>query len=606
MNTQHEPAFKTLATPTLAEMLRQIEADALRLKGLAHQAGLLVMAASLGITTSTARFVDMRRVGNDLSQIVSTLRGCERRVVPRMGASVRGQIAAALSSQSMDTYDQLILMVRDLLAALQSEAVSVELGRAELFRYISTDIENAVTELLAAAKAGLAELSAEDNMMAYVDDLTGLPNRRALYQMADRLWNSSGPGQSLTLMRLDIDNIKVINDTFGHAAGDFILRRAARILRQQLRTGDFAARVSGDEFMFVMCGEVVANTAATHAQQIIDKVAEPTSFEGQMMCSTISIGVVCVKAGESHSLDRLLHNADLALFAARSDGGAQYQFFTPEMRTRQEASEAIVSQIARGIERGEFVPYFQPQIEGRTGALVGFEALARWHHPERGVLTPYHFLDIAQQKGLLDALDWQIITAAIEALKQWRAAGLHVPQVSINISPDRLSRAATPQELADLMTAAELPRGSIGVEILESAMIDSGNFEMIRTVQQLSKAGFVVELDDFGTGHASIANLRHFKVDRIKIDRSFIKDIHLHPDLSKITSAIIGLAHSLRIDALAEGVETPEERLILNALGVDHIQGFGVARPMPQSQVAAWIKHTQRRPALPPRLSPSG
>ena len=296
-----------------------------------------------------------------------------------------------------------------------------------------------------------------------------------------------------------------------------------------------------------------------------------------------------------------MNNADLALYTAKNAGRGTHRFFTPNLRTQYEEKEELQAQIREGLEAGEFVPFFQPQVEGRSGKIVGLESLARWHHPVRGLLTPFHFLDAANDAGVLEQLDRHLLEQTFSAVHEWRSKGLDIPQISINLTAARLLEVDLVESLVFEVDKADLCPSMVGLEILESAMIDNNSRQMIENVGSLSEAGFNVELDDFGTGHASISNLRNFKVDRIKIDRSFVKDVHLYSELAKITSAMIGLAHSLRVDALAEGVETPEERLVLNALGCDHIQGFGVSRPMPGSDIPLWIRKTQKTRKLPPR-----
>ncbi|SMY07546.1 putative bifunctional diguanylate cyclase/phosphodiesterase [Flavimaricola marinus] len=591
---------------SLTEDLHRLSANALRLRSLAHQAGLVVMAAGLNLPNPRSRPAEIRRIMREVEATLADMRAAELTVLPRVGSESRQHIADALSPEALAPFDQLLVQLGQFNVDTANLREGRDLSRAELFRFISDELEAAVSAVEKAASSSLTGARTEDTNLAFVDDLTGLPNRRALYKLADERWSRQGTGRALTLMRLDLDLFKQINDSFGHAAGDYTLQRAAQIMQSQLRAKDFVARMGGDEFVMAFCGELSPETVTLRARKIIEKISEPFDYDGQTLTSSISIGIVNIRPGEPMGLDRMLHNADLALYAAKTNGRAQCHFYTSDLRTRHETNETLTAQISAGLQRGEFVPYFQPQVDGRSGALVGLEALVRWCHPERGVLTPYHFLDAARENGLLEALDEQITLAAVTALKEWRMQGLVVPQVSINISAQRLTKSMLGKELAAMVTDAGLSIDSIGLEILESAMIESGSVEMIETVRQLSNAGFKLELDDFGTGHASIANLRHFKVNRIKIDRSFIKDIHLHTDLSKITAAMIGLAHSLRIDALGEGVETPEERLILNALGVDHIQGFGVARPMPKDEVEGWIRRTQTKRVLPPRPAMTG
>ena len=603
MKSLREPETNALRRHSLIEALHQIEGHAARLLALSHRAGMLAMAASTGDETLGARPRDIRRAMNGFAQTLGQLRQAETGLLPRVDASARARLAEALSPSAMDVFDGFLNQMRTVCQHIERQDPGLLLSRSELFRLINGDLGVAVDALARAASEALQDQNLEDRKLAYLDDLTDLPNRRALYRLAERNWRDGGPARPLAVLRLDLDTFKRLNDAYGHAAGDHALVRTAGILRRHLRHDDFVARIGGDEFVLILFGDLDAQTLETRARALIDAVSSPFEFQGIAMSVGLSIGIYRVQAGVRIGLDRVLHNADLALYAAKHGGRGRIEVFTPEMRTRHEVTETLIDEIERGLSEGEFVPYYQPQIEARSGRLVGFEALARWLHPARGVLTPYHFLGVAAEHGLLDALDECLTLSAIAALRTWRDRGLEVPRVSINISSSRLQRPGFGTDLADKVASAGLPVTALGLEILESAMIESNSLQMIETVRGLSQAGFPVELDDFGTGHASIANLRHFKVDRIKIDRSFIKDIHLHGDLSRITASMINLAHSLRIDALGEGVEQPEERLVLNALGIDVIQGYGVAPPMCFDDVEPWVRAVQSPRCLPPRRS---
>jgi EAL domain-containing protein (putative c-di-GMP-specific phosphodiesterase class I) len=266
--------------------------------------------------------------------------------------------------------------------------------------------------------------------------------------------------------------------------------------------------------------------------------------------------------------------------------------------------DALKSDIIAGLAADQFIPFFQPQIAGRSGKLVGLEALIRWNHPKRGLLTPYHFLDIAEEAGLLDELDRRVNAQVFAAARRWADMGLDVGRVSINITPARLNSETVVTDLLASCDQAGIAPAQVGLEILESAMIEDQSQRMIENAAKLATAGFRLELDDFGTGHASVANLRFLPISQIKIDKSFIIGLHHDTDLSMIVAALIGMAHNLRIDVLAEGVERPEERLILNALGCDRLQGFGICRPIPADEVPQTIARMRgtHRTALMARL----
>lgn len=476
----------------------------------------------------------------------------------------------------------------------------------ELVRFVSNELSETINGVVLAAQQAAEVGRADVEKQARTDYLTGLPNRRALYEFFQEFEASTWPHNHVALVHIDLDKFKQINDTLGHAAGDKALKHIAAGLSSVVENSGFLARVGGDEFVLVFFGELSEARLAKFAERLISEVFTPFSYLGKEQPIHGSIGIASGQKSEGLTFDRYMNNADLALYAAKTDGPGKCRFFASDLRTKLDEFEELQRQIREGLKADEFEPFFQPQVEGRSGKLVGIEALARWHHPSRGVLTPFHFLGAAQEGGLLDDMDHRLMEQTFTAMRDWLQNGLEIPQISINLTASRLLNINLVDTLIYAADKADLDPARVGLEILESVMIDNQSPRMIENIRRLSDAGFKVELDDFGTGHASISNLKNFKVDRIKIDRSFVKDIHLYSDLAKITSAMIGLAHSLRVDALAEGVETPEERLVLNALGCDHIQGFGVAHPMPRQKIPDWIKKTQQSWKMPSRAKQQG
>ena len=521
------------------------------------------------------------------------LRGCD----PALIKIMRG----AFCRETEKVFACFDSMSRNICKTLLTNEIPDPADLGELVKFVSRELFDTINTVLSAARL-VSEMGEKDaERLALTDELTGLPNRRALHELLQRTQVSGWPHDSVAVMHIDLDKFKQINDTLGHAAGDLALGHATMAMSAHIRDEDFLARIGGDEFVMVFFGDMPEETLAERADSLIADISESFVYDGKECNIGASVGIACGKASDGIPLDRYMNNADLALYTAKNAGRGIHRFFTPNLRSQYEEMEELQAHIREGIESGQFEPYFQPQVEGRSGKLIGLEALARWNHPTRGLLTPFHFLDAAASGDLLDQLDQYLMEKAFSQTRTWLDAGLNIPQVSINLTASRLMEVDLVDSLVFSVDAAGLDPERIGIEILESAMIDTNSQQMLANIKNLSRAGFQVELDDFGTGHASISNLRNFKVDRIKIDRSFVKDVHLYSELAKITSAMIGLAHSLRIDALAEGVETPEERLVLNALGCDHIQGFGVSQPMPGSEIAGWVKRTQVNRELPPR-----
>ncbi len=542
-----------------------------------------------------------RQILMDISAAWSALRNSETNFLSSFDPTFTKIMGGAFSRDAIRNFNCFECMARNICQKFSDDISQNSADLAELSRFVSEELFDTFNGIVSAARL-VSELGGREvEKLALTDELTGLPNRRALHEFLDRMDSSGWPNDHMTIMRVDLDRFKQINDTLGHAAGDAALLHASGAMASHVRREDFLSRVGGDEFVFLIFGKMPNTSIAKKAKEIIDDISTSFAYKGKNCSIGASIGIAGGDRLDGVPLERYMIDADLALYAAKEKGRGTCSFFTPNQRTKFEEAEELHASIRSGLENGEFEPYFQPQVEGRSGKLVGIESLARWHHPTKGLLTPFHFLEAARDASLLEQLDLYLMERAFVAMRQWLFNGLEIPQISINMTAERLYEIDLVDTLILAASKADLDPSFIGIEILESAMIDKNSHRMIQNIQKLSGAGFKVELDDFGTGHASISNLRHFKVDRIKIDKSFVKDVHIYPELAKITSAMIGLAHSLRVDALAEGVETPEERLVLNALGCDHIQGYGVSHPMPGADIPLWISATQKTKSLPPR-----
>ena len=566
---------------------------------LSRRIGLQALSALVQTVKSRSHILELRRSHTEFMDAVRAIKSLQRRCGSEADQAIRQRLDSLFSMQQIAVLDAFSVSVREICALLPGQQINLQTAVTETVRFIESELEQVLTEIRAVLKATMHIAHRLDQDMAFTDELTGLPNRRALYGIEQQVAALIAAGQQVTLFQLDLDRFKQVNDSLGHAAGDVTLCRVAGILKSSLRAKDFVARIGGDEFVLVFFSKFTEDEIATRAADIVFRITVPFTYRDKAVQIGATVGIATSQMENCHTLDRMLNNADLALYSAKAHEKGGARLFAPQMRTRLEETEIMVEQILAGIQADQFVPYFQPQVEGRTGKLVGLETLMRWLHPERGVLTPIHFLKIAEQQGLLDQMEDAVNRRALAAMRRWQDQDLPIPQVSLNLTAERLNSTELVAKLTRSLAEFGLVPGQIGLEILESAMIEVESGNIIRNIRDLSQRGFRIELDDFGTGHASIANLRHFKVDRIKIDRSFVKDVHLYDELSKITGAMIGLAHSLRVDALGEGVETPEERLVLIALGCDHIQGFGVARPMPEAEVDVWVRRTQRTRSVP-------
>ncbi|SEM95260.1 diguanylate cyclase (GGDEF) domain-containing protein [Loktanella fryxellensis] len=441
--------------------------------------------------------------------------------------------------------------------------------------------------------------------LAITDELTGLRNRRNLLEDIALLADDLRDGQCVVVFHMDLDRFKSVNDVYGHAAGDHVLKHCAALLEGAVMPGDITARVGGDEYIVVrrMARDTVAVTA--FADQIIARMMEPIGYAGQYMHIGASVGIAVLDPDTVASLrGTVLSAADLALCEAKKTGCCAV-IFEAAMREQVLSTSALARDLQLAMKRQEFVAHFQPQIDAGRGCCVGFEALLRWRHPRDGIVAAGAFLDVAQRAGLTESLDALMLDAACHALRWLADHGWPHVSVSINMSKAQLSDPRLLSRLIDSLSRHGVSRHLLRIELLESTLLDERAGHFVDNVKAMVAAGFVVELDDFGTGHAAIAALRKFQVSQIKIDRSFVRDIDTDTELQKLTGAIVGMAHSLDIDVLAEGVETQAERDWLSSAGCTLMQGwfYGKAVPLPEvaTLLARWPATGQPRINVSPK-----
>ena len=436
----------------------------------------------------------------------------------------------------------------------------------------------------------LVEAHEELHRTARHDALTGLPNRSYMREfLNDAIRQARDANAKLAVIHYDLVGFRSLNKLIGEDFADAALKHVAEVIRTNSRKGDFVARVGIDEFAVIQATGADANEISVRAKGVSKQISSPVDING-MQLELLNVSAAAI--GEAGELDaeRMVKNAEIAVTQAKLDGAGSFTLYTPEMREAFEAKQQMRIQIKEAFERDEFEPYFQPQICLRTGAIDGFEALARWRHPSRGVLTPYYFLYAAAEFGVGDKLDELIMEKSLDAMVEWRRAGVQGLKVGVNFASEQLSDPFMIEKIKWALDRRELSPDCVCIEILETVLMEEEGEDTIRNIEGLGRAGFAIDLDDFGTGHASIATLQQMRVDRIKIDRSFVTDIDTKEDRQKVVSAMISLAHSLDTKVLAEGVETDGEFLMLRELGCDYVQGFGIARPMPGPDVVGWCK----------------
>jgi diguanylate cyclase (GGDEF)-like protein len=430
------------------------------------------------------------------------------------------------------------------------------------------------------AEAYIARLASED-------PLTGLPNRRICRSTIDRLSSARSGGNTtggdFAVMFLDLDRFKVINDTLGHRLGDLLLVAVARRLKNSLRSGDTLARLGGDEFAVVLPSFESIATLQEIASRLVETVARPYEIEGHSIRSAVSIGIA-IGPGNGKNADELLMAADLALYAVKNSGRGTYRFFTHSMNEEINDRRQIEVDLREAIEQNNLILEYQPIIDVRSGAVSGFEALARWRHPTKGMIPPSAFIPIAEDSGLILPLGEWVLREACGQAAKW-PNGI---KLAVNLSPVQF----TLPDLADLvqrvLAETTLDPHRLTLEITESLFI-SDTAKTLATLHRLKTLGVRIAMDDFGTGYSSLSSLRSFPFDEIKIDRAFVSDVERNSENSVIVQAVIIIASALGMTTVAEGVETADQQTVLKALGCDKAQGYLYSRSMPADQVPHFI-----------------
>jgi diguanylate cyclase (GGDEF)-like protein len=426
---------------------------------------------------------------------------------------------------------------------------------------------------------------AEMRRLADSDALTGLANRARFNQVLEQMFASRrATERRFALLSVDLDHFKHVNDAYGHAAGDGLLVRVAGRLEAVVRDGAVVARIGGDEFSIVCSGFERPDTVHLLADRVVEVLARPFVIDGRVHEIGASVGVAMAPS-DGDCAAALVRNADLALYRAKEDGRSVYRLFEAGMDARMQARRGLELALRRATARQEFQLFYQPQVDAKTGAFTGAEALIRWMHPERGIVSPAEFIPVAEETNLIAGIgEWVLHTACTEAAT-WPS---HL-NVAVNLSPVQFR---DPRLLSIVMAALEesgLAPHRLELEITESVLIDDEAtvFELLRSFKRL---GVRISLDDFGTGYSSLGHLHRFRFDKIKIDRSFVSRATEDRDSAAIVRAVVSLGTSLGISTTAEGVETGEQHRFVRDEGCDQIQGFLFSRPVPVSQMPADFK----------------
>jgi len=432
--------------------------------------------------------------------------------------------------------------------------------------------------------------AAEDKIkyLAHFDSLTKLPNRTLLQDRANvALANAKRNQTTMALLFIDLDRFKNINDSLGHSIGDELLKLLAQRLLKILRDVDTVSRTGGDEFIAIL-----PNTDSKGAVKVADKllksISQPFEFEGYQLNVTLSIGIALFPHN-GENFDDLSRNADTALYRAKHDGRNRYQFFNDEMYLHAKKIQQIENGLRTAIENNELKLYYQPQVDAITGKIVGAETLIRWQHPEWGIVPPGDFIQVAEESGLIINIgDW-VLRTAIQQLAIWQKAGLPLVTLSVNVSQPEFRQHHFADKVAALLAQFNVDAALLELEITESIAADNIT-ETIAILQDINARGIKLSIDDFGTGYSSLSYLKQFKVDKLKIDQSFVRELSNRDDDNPIIRSIIDLAKNLGLKTIAEGVETQDQLIYLRDKDCDQIQGYLFSKPLPLTEFEQLLK----------------
>ncbi len=426
------------------------------------------------------------------------------------------------------------------------------------------------------------------NYLANHDSLTGLPNRMLfldrISQVIPRLpWRD----RYLAVLFLDLDRFKTLNDTLGHDVGDLLLKGVAERLKDCVREGDTVARLGGDEFVIMLNDVAKKSDVAQVAKNIIKQLSVPFDLAREEFVATTSIGVSLfpVDGNDPHVL---LKNADTAMYRAKDAGRNNFKFYSSDMNEKAAQNLKLETAIRRGLEREEFILYYQPQVSLHTGEIIGVEALARWIHPEEGLIPPFNFLPVAEETGLIVPMGEQLLYQACRQGERWNQAGLAV-KVAVNIAERQFKHVNLPKLVSKVLTETGFPPEYLDLELTEGILMDQVD-QAVETLETLKEMGVSLSLDDFGTGYSSLSYLKRFAIDTLKVDRSFVMDIPKDEDDMAITRAVVEMGRSLGLQVIAEGVEDEAQLQFLKNIGCESMQGFYFSKPVPADELECMLE----------------
>lgn len=420
--------------------------------------------------------------------------------------------------------------------------------------------------------------------LSFYDNLTGLPNLDLLRDRTSKALSTlSRDAQQVALLYMDIDGFKDVNDSLGHACGDTLIRELGSRLQGLLRSSDTLCRATGDEFVILMPDVENAESVGLLAERILHGLQRPFLLHGHLQTISLSLGAA-VAPHDGQDCETLLRNAETAMYQAKQDGRQTWRFFDSTMNQQALARLQLLNDLRQAIAQHQLQLYYQPQIDLASGRLSGVEALVRWQHPVRGMISPAEFIPAAEESRLIIPLGEWVLRQACAQAASWQRQGLALPQVAVNISAIQLQHGHLEESVLQALADSHLPASLLELEITESSLVDKTE-QVIDSLKRLKAMGVNLSIDDFGTGYSSLAYLQTLAVDKLKIDQSFVRDLTLNQDNRAIVSAIVQMAHTLGLACIAEGVESQDIAAALHRLGCQQAQGYLYARPLPADEL---------------------